>query len=53
MSSLLDYPDDDVADTFCLTFTITKEVYGEMKEIELKPNGSQIGVSKDNRYTSQ
>lgn len=49
MQSLLNYPDDDVEEVFCLSFELTRHIFGENKTIELKPNGSNISVTKDNR----
>ena len=49
LQSLLDYEGDDFEDTFCLTFDVTVEIYGEIKQIDLVPNGSQIKVTKSNR----
>uniref|UniRef100_J3S1J2 Putative E3 ubiquitin-protein ligase HERC4-like n=1 Tax=Crotalus adamanteus TaxID=8729 RepID=J3S1J2_CROAD len=49
MQQLLDYPEDDVEDTFCLNFTITVENFGATEVKELIPNGADIPVVKQNR----
>ncbi|XP_042315284.1 probable E3 ubiquitin-protein ligase HERC4 isoform X4 [Sceloporus undulatus] len=49
MQQLLDYPEDDIEDTFCLNFTITVENFGATEVKELIPNGSDIPVVKQNR----
>uniref|UniRef100_A0A8C6VII4 HECT and RLD domain containing E3 ubiquitin protein ligase 4 n=1 Tax=Naja naja TaxID=35670 RepID=A0A8C6VII4_NAJNA len=49
MQQLLDYPEDDVEDTFCLNFTITVENFGATEVKELIPNGADISVVKQNR----
>lgn len=48
---LLDYnnPDVPLEDVFCRTFTADVTKLGAVEEIELKPNGSNITVTKDNR----
>ncbi|KAM3837752.1 LOW QUALITY PROTEIN: putative E3 ubiquitin-protein ligase HERC4 [Vipera latastei] len=49
MQQLLDYPEDDVEDTFCLNFTIMVENFGATEVKELIPNGADIPVVKQNR----
>ncbi|XP_078247018.1 putative E3 ubiquitin-protein ligase HERC4 isoform X6 [Pogona vitticeps] len=49
MQQLLDYPEDDIEDTFCLNFTITVENFGTTEVKELIPNGTDIPVVKQNR----
>ncbi|XP_015278748.1 PREDICTED: probable E3 ubiquitin-protein ligase HERC4 isoform X3 [Gekko japonicus] len=49
MQQLLDYPEDDIEDTFCLNFTITVENFGATEVKELIPNGSDTPVVKQNR----
>eukprot|EP00357_Protocruzia_adherens_P017248 CAMPEP_0115007470 /NCGR_PEP_ID=MMETSP0216-20121206/21207_1 /TAXON_ID=223996 /ORGANISM="Protocruzia adherens, Strain Boccale" /LENGTH=744 /DNA_ID=CAMNT_0002374435 /DNA_START=239 /DNA_END=2473 /DNA_ORIENTATION=- len=39
----------DVENDFCFTFQVVREVFGEIKTYELKPNGDQIPVTADNR----
>lgn len=46
---LLDYPDDDVEDVFCLTFSLSWMALGREKIIELKPGGSEIVVTSANK----
>ncbi|XP_056652130.1 probable E3 ubiquitin-protein ligase HERC4 isoform X5 [Monodelphis domestica] len=49
MQQLLDYPEDDIEDTFCLNFTITVENFGTTEVKELIPNGAVTVVNKQNR----
>ncbi|MGH0148921.1 UNVERIFIED_CONTAM: hypothetical protein FKN15_041297 [Acipenser sinensis] len=48
MQQLLDYPDDNVEDVFCLNFTITVENFGATEVKELIPNGDDVVVNKHN-----
>ncbi|XP_051937211.1 probable E3 ubiquitin-protein ligase HERC4 isoform X2 [Hippocampus zosterae] len=41
---LLDYPEDDLEETFCLNFTITEENYGATEVLELIPNGRTLST---------
>lgn len=49
LQELLDYPGDDVEDTFCLTFAILRENYGVSELQELVPGGKNLSVKKENR----
>ncbi|KAE9550089.1 hypothetical protein FO519_006701 [Halicephalobus sp. NKZ332] len=49
LDSLLDYDGDDVEDVFMLYFSISLTVFGHTEEIELKPNGKNIPVTKENK----
>ncbi|XP_069509645.1 probable E3 ubiquitin-protein ligase HERC4 [Ambystoma mexicanum] len=49
MQQLLDYPEDDVEETFSLNFAITVENFGATEVKELVANGVNIPVNKDNR----
>ncbi|OPJ84714.1 probable E3 ubiquitin-protein ligase HERC4 isoform X1 [Patagioenas fasciata] len=49
MQQLLDYPEDDIEEAFCLNFTITVENFGTTEIKELVPNGAGIPVVKQNR----
>lgn len=49
LRQLLDYEGDDVEDVFCLTFDVNWMDLGQEKRRELKPNGSNIPVTSDNR----
>ena len=49
LDSLLDYDGDDVEDVFMLYFSISLTVFGHTEEIELKPDGKDIPVTKENR----
>eukprot|EP00164_Ancoracysta_twista_P004501 GFYU01006067.1.p1 GENE.GFYU01006067.1~~GFYU01006067.1.p1 ORF type:complete len:841 (-),score=152.56 GFYU01006067.1:99-2621(-) len=43
------YYDGDVEDTFCRTFTVDQEIYGQIRTVELKKNGDDIPVTNSNR----
>ncbi|XP_050536005.1 probable E3 ubiquitin-protein ligase HERC4 isoform X1 [Daktulosphaira vitifoliae] len=47
---LLAYNQPDLAEIFNLTFEITREVYGEIQTVPLKPNGSNIEVTQENKH---
>lgn len=49
LQKLLDYEGDDVEDVFCLTFEVNWDDLGQEKVKELKPNGSNIPVSSENK----
>ncbi|XP_029424926.1 probable E3 ubiquitin-protein ligase HERC3 isoform X3 [Nannospalax galili] len=49
LQELLDYPGEDVEETFCLNFTICRESYGVIEEKKLVPGGDRVTVCKDNR----
>ncbi|XP_021115130.1 probable E3 ubiquitin-protein ligase HERC4 isoform X5 [Heterocephalus glaber] len=49
MQQLLDYPEDDVEETFCLNFTITVENFGATEVKELVLNGADTAVNRQNR----
>ena len=48
LQSLLDF-EGDVESTFLHSFDVEYDYYGELRTQELKPGGSQIAVTKDNR----
>lgn len=49
LQSLLDYSGNDVEDVFCLYFSLDRDVFGENVTIPLKPNGSDIPVTNENK----
>ncbi|KAK9506239.1 hypothetical protein O3M35_008210 [Rhynocoris fuscipes] len=49
LQDLLDYSEPDLEDVFCLKFEISRDVFGEVKTHELKPGGSGISVTLENR----
>ena len=49
LKQLLDYNGDDVEDIFCLTFELTWIDMGEKRRVELKTDGANIPVTKDNK----
>ncbi|XP_060525182.1 probable E3 ubiquitin-protein ligase HERC4 isoform X2 [Cylas formicarius] len=50
LKSVLDYADDDMEDVFCLSFDVSRDVWGEVVTVELKPGGSQIPVNQENKH---
>ena len=48
LESLLAYEGDDFEDTFGLSFEITRQLFGEVRNIELIPGGSKKPVTKLN-----
>lgn len=49
LHSLLDYEGDDVEDVFCLSFVMSREVFGAVQTDELKPDGANILVTQKNK----
>nr|XP_054410127.1 probable E3 ubiquitin-protein ligase HERC3 isoform X4 [Pongo abelii] len=49
LQELLDYPGEDVEETFCLNFTICRESYGVIEQKKLIPGGDNVTVCRDNR----
>ncbi|XP_057620620.1 probable E3 ubiquitin-protein ligase HERC3 isoform X1 [Chionomys nivalis] len=49
LQELLDYPGEDVEETFCLNFTVCRESYGVIQQKKLIPGGDRVAVCKDNR----
>ncbi|XP_076250382.1 HECT and RLD domain containing E3 ubiquitin ligase 4 isoform X1 [Rhynchophorus ferrugineus] len=49
LKALLDYGGEDLQDVFCLSFAINRDVYDDVITIELKPNGSNIPVTQENK----
>ena len=43
------YEENDLEDVFSLNFAIVEDVFGETKTKELKPNGENISVTRENR----
>lgn len=50
LQSILDYKEPDFQSTFELYFEISSEDYGEARTVELKPKGSNIPVTLENKY---
>eukprot|EP00762_Andalucia_godoyi_P008487 ANDGO_05781.mRNA.1 putative E3 ubiquitin-protein ligase HUL4 len=46
---MLEYEGDDFESIFMNDFSVLEDYYGEKRTVELKPNGTQVQVSKDNR----
>ncbi|XP_059971060.1 probable E3 ubiquitin-protein ligase HERC3 isoform X2 [Mesoplodon densirostris] len=49
LQELLDYPGEDIEETFCLNFTICRESYGVVEQKKLIPGGDRVAVCKENR----
>ncbi|OEU18267.1 HECT-domain-containing protein, partial [Fragilariopsis cylindrus CCMP1102] len=49
LKTLLEYDGDDAEDIFCLNFEITWMVLGQQQKKELKPGGSDIAVTSENK----
>ncbi|VVC31316.1 Hypothetical protein CINCED_3A018116 [Cinara cedri] len=47
---LLAYNEPDFSDVFNLTFEITRDVYGEIQTVPLKPGGANISVTQENKH---
>lgn len=47
---LVDYKDEDLETALCFTFSIQREVYGDVRTIELKPGGTNIPVNQQNKH---
>ena len=48
-SQLLTFDGPDVEGTFALSFTIEREVFGEVHTVELVPDGATVAVNSANR----
>nr|XP_036876001.1 probable E3 ubiquitin-protein ligase HERC3 isoform X4 [Manis javanica]XP_036876002.1 probable E3 ubiquitin-protein ligase HERC3 isoform X4 [Manis javanica] len=49
LQELLDYPGEDIEETFCLNFMICRESYGVIEQKKLIPGGDKVTVCKENR----
>lgn len=49
LKALLEYDKPNLEEVFSLTFEITRDVYGEVKNIPLKQNGQNISVTQENK----
>lgn len=49
MQSILNYTGDDMEEVFDVAFEISRTFFGENRVFELKPNGSNITVTQDNK----
>lgn len=50
LEELLDYDDTDFVQVFELTFTISIASFGQLRTVELKPNGANIMVNLENKH---
>ncbi len=46
---MLDYDGDDVEEVFCLSFVMSREVFGAVQTDELKPGGANMLVTQKNK----
>lgn len=45
--------DNDISDLgFDLTFAVETDVFGTMREVDLKPGGSQLQVTEENKVSA-
>lgn len=49
MKNILDYDGDDMEAVFDLTFEVSREVFGQIETVQLKPNGDKIYVNQENK----
>lgn len=49
LQDILDYREEDLEDVFGITFSISRELYGETKTDVLKANGENISVTQSNK----
>uniref|UniRef100_A0A182M4V1 HECT domain-containing protein n=1 Tax=Anopheles culicifacies TaxID=139723 RepID=A0A182M4V1_9DIPT len=49
MQNILDYDGSDLEEVFDLSFTITRDYFGEIQTIPLKPNGENIRLTQSNK----
>lgn len=49
LQNILDYTDDDMEEVFDLTFEISRESYGQLETVPLKPDGENIRVNQSNK----
>lgn len=49
LQNILDYTDDDMEEVFDLTFEISRENYGTMETVPLKPGGDKERVNQSNK----
>lgn len=52
LKSLLDYDGNDMEEVFGLAFDINRDIWGDIITVELKPNGSNIPVTQENKFVS-
>ncbi|XP_058120620.1 probable E3 ubiquitin-protein ligase HERC4 isoform X2 [Anopheles coustani] len=50
MQRILDYDQPDLEDVFDLTFSTTRDYFGEIQTIPLKPNGDKIRLTQENKH---
>lgn len=50
MKSILAYDGNDFEKVFDLSFEVTREVFGELQTVPLKPDGCNIAVTQKNKY---
>uniref|UniRef100_A0A1B0DQI6 HECT-type E3 ubiquitin transferase n=1 Tax=Phlebotomus papatasi TaxID=29031 RepID=A0A1B0DQI6_PHLPP len=49
MEEMLAYEGADFEDVFLVTFSITEEIFGEQRTVDLKPNGRNIMVTQETK----
>merc|ERR1712014_478282 len=48
LTSILDYNLDEI--DLGMTFTVTEDNFGKIRDVDLKPNGSEIEVTEANKH---
>jgi len=52
LESVLEYNESDFEEVYGLCFEISREVFGELKNFNLIPNGDKIPVTLKNKYVN-
>lgn len=52
LHSLLEYEGEDFEDVFCLSFVVSRELFGSLVTSELKPGGTNIIVTQKNKLVN-
>ncbi|KAL5262692.1 hypothetical protein ACHWQZ_G008179 [Mnemiopsis leidyi] len=50
LRQLLAYKDPDLEKTMCLTFSVTRDFFGELEEVDIVPNGRSKSVTLENKH---
>uniref|UniRef100_A0A1L8DT79 Putative hect e3 ubiquitin ligase n=1 Tax=Nyssomyia neivai TaxID=330878 RepID=A0A1L8DT79_9DIPT len=49
METMLAHEGNDFEDVFCVTFSITEDIFGEQRTVDLKPDGRNIFVTQESK----
>ncbi|GBG24561.1 Ubiquitin-protein ligase, putative [Hondaea fermentalgiana] len=50
VQAMLDYDEDDFEDVFMQSFEVSVDLFGEKRQVELVPGGSDLVVTRENRH---